>query len=180
MSAFEFVFSLFGLLLGFSLVEVLGGFARALKRRTRVPIGWLTPLLGMVVMLDLISFWSIAWSVRDAIPMRYLTLLVGFLITGVYYLAASIIFPEDAREGENLDAYYFEHRRQVLGAVIFCNAVSYAFVVPLLGAYPFGLRTLIIAGASLVLTLFAMISRSRIANIIVLAILIALYIVDAF
>jgi hypothetical protein len=33
MSAFEFVFSLFGLLLGFSLVEVLSGLVRTFKLR---------------------------------------------------------------------------------------------------------------------------------------------------
>ena len=37
MSAFEFVFSLFGLLLGFSLVEVLSGLVRTLKLRR--PLG---------------------------------------------------------------------------------------------------------------------------------------------
>lgn len=31
MSDFEFVFSLFGLMLGFSLAEVLGGFIRTIK-----------------------------------------------------------------------------------------------------------------------------------------------------
>lgn len=42
-SAFEFVFSLLGLLLGFSLIEVLGGLSKALKARKSVRIGWLTP-----------------------------------------------------------------------------------------------------------------------------------------
>ena len=57
--------------------------------------------------------------------------------------------------------------------------LSYAFVVPLLGTYPFGLKTLITAGVALVITLFAMISRSTRANIIVLATLIASYVIDA-
>lgn len=180
MTTFEFVFSLFGLLLGFSLVEVLGGFARALRRRKSVEIGWLTPLLGTVVMLDLISFWSIAWSVRDALPPRYLTLLVGFLITGIYYLAASIIFPDDAREGDNLDGYYFEHRREVLGAVIFCNLISYALAVPLLGAFPFGWGTLATLGVALALALAAMATRSKRLSAALLAALVATYGIDAF
>ncbi len=69
MSDFEFVFSLLGLLLGFSLVEVLGGLARLIEAQLRAVklgaagqaearfrAGWLTPLLGLFVMLDLISF----------------------------------------------------------------------------------------------------------------------------
>jgi hypothetical protein len=35
MSDFEFIFSLFGLLLGLSLAEVLGGLARAIEARLR-------------------------------------------------------------------------------------------------------------------------------------------------
>lgn len=47
MSNFEFVFSLFGLLLGFSLVEVLGKLAASVKARPKSRTGWLTPLLSL-------------------------------------------------------------------------------------------------------------------------------------
>ena len=60
MSNFEFVFSLFGLLLGLALAEVLGGLGTAIQSRRKVRIGWLTPLLGLVIALDLTSFWTIA------------------------------------------------------------------------------------------------------------------------
>lgn len=46
MSGFEFIFSLFGLLLGLALAEGLGGLSRALKTSHRVRIGWPTALLG--------------------------------------------------------------------------------------------------------------------------------------
>jgi hypothetical protein len=77
MSAFEFVFSLFGLLLGLSLAEVLGGLARVLKQRKEVQLGWLTPLLGLLVMLDLTSSWALAYAIRDAIPATFLALAMG-------------------------------------------------------------------------------------------------------
>ena len=64
MSNFEFVFSLFGLLLGLALAEVLGGFGTAIQSRKKVRIGWLTPLMALLVALDITSFWMIAWSVR--------------------------------------------------------------------------------------------------------------------
>ena len=75
MSQFEFIFTLYSLLLGLSLVELLSGLGRTVKARLHVDetvadafkIGWLTPLLGLFVMLDLLSFWSAAWSVRDMI-----------------------------------------------------------------------------------------------------------------
>ena len=48
MTNFEFTFSLFGLLLGLSLAELLGGFARSLQKRGKLKIGWLLPLLGLL------------------------------------------------------------------------------------------------------------------------------------
>ena len=69
MSDFEFVFILYSLLLGLSMVELLGGLGRALEvrfaaqaEREAFSIGWLTPLLAIFVMLDLLSFWSAAWT----------------------------------------------------------------------------------------------------------------------
>lgn len=95
MSQFEFVFSLFGLLLGLSLAEVLSGFGKAVKARRRLRIGWLTPLLGVLVMLDLTSFWTTAWAARDLLPVNYLTLMLLLAFTGLYYLVATLVFPED-------------------------------------------------------------------------------------
>ncbi|NYF31937.1 hypothetical protein [Sphingopyxis sp. JAI108] len=43
MSGFEFIFSLFGLILGLTLAEGLGGLAKALKASHKVRIGWRAP-----------------------------------------------------------------------------------------------------------------------------------------
>lgn len=126
MSNFEFVFSLFGLLLGLALAEVLSGLGNALEARRKVRIGWLTPLLGLVVALDLTSFWTISWSVRDAIPASYLSILFGFVLTGIYYLVARIVFPRDPAEWPDYDLYYFAHKRVVLGGVLLCNLLAIA------------------------------------------------------
>ena len=54
MSGFEFIFSLFGLMLGLSLAEGLGGLTRAIKRRGFGGIGWPTALLGLFVSCDVV------------------------------------------------------------------------------------------------------------------------------
>jgi hypothetical protein len=143
MSAFEFTFSLFGLLLGFSLVEVLSGFVRTVKLRKSVRIGWLTPLLGVFVMVDLISFWSLAWDVREMIPATFAVLLFGLLITGVYYFSASMVFPEKPEEWPDFDAWAARHRRQVLGGVFFANL---AVTVTLFARLPSAALTLATIG----------------------------------
>ena len=66
MTAFEFIFPLFGLLLGLSYAEMLAGLARALKSHRHIRIGWLTPLLGLLVLINLTMFWFGAWQFRSS------------------------------------------------------------------------------------------------------------------
>lgn len=121
MSNFEFVFSLFGLLLGLALAEVLGGFGAALQERRKLRIGWLTPLLGLVVACDLTSFWAWAWATRKFVEPGFLVLLGALLVTGVYYLAARLVFPHDRKEWPDYDVYYAAHRAWVIGGIMLCN-----------------------------------------------------------
>ena len=129
MSAFEFVFSLFGLLLGFSLVEVLSGLVRTVKLRDRVRIGWLTPLLGLFVLVDLTSFWNIAWRGREDIPANYAMLLLGLFVTGLYYFSASMVFPDKPEEWPDFDAWAARHKRQVMAGILACNLIVTAAIL---------------------------------------------------
>lgn len=176
MSNFEFVFSLFGLLLGLGLAEVLNGFGNAIQERRNVQIGWLTPLLGLLVALDLTSFWSFVWDVRETVPASYLALLVGLLIFGVYYLVARIVFPRDLAEWPDFDDYYFQHRRWVLGGVMLCNVAgslaSVALGAPL---FPNGF-SMVSLPLFFLLASAAMFARSWAANAALLSLLAAEYV----
>lgn len=128
MSPSELVFVVFGLLLGLALSEVLAGFSRALKvaRGPRpVRIGWLVPLLGLVVMLDLSTFWLLAWNMRDQVDANYPTLVGVLVVVGGYYLAATLIFPDTIEEWPDLDAWYLRQRRLVLGGLLGANVASW-------------------------------------------------------
>jgi hypothetical protein len=116
--AFNFAFSLFAIILGLSLAKVLEGFARALKRRRVVHLGWLTPMLAVFVMLDLTSFWESGWAARRFVTPQYGDLLIGLVMCSLYYIAASIIFPGEFGDRADFDEHYMEHRRQVLGAIL--------------------------------------------------------------
>lgn len=124
MTSFEFVFSLFGLMLGLSLVEVVTGFARTMAVRERVRIGWLTPLLGILVMIDLTSFWRAAWRARELIPADFAVLLAALAFTATYYFAAALVFPRQPERWKDLDGHYFRNRRMVLGIVLSANVLQ--------------------------------------------------------
>ena len=128
MSPFELVFAVYGLLLGLAIAEVLGGFSRALKlkRGSRaVRIGWLTPLLGMLVMLDLTSFWLLAWDAREQISANYVTLVGVLTMVGIYYLAATLIFPDEPEEWPDFDDWYDKQNRLVIGGLLAANVASW-------------------------------------------------------
>ncbi|KAA9010791.1 hypothetical protein [Sphingobium limneticum] len=126
MSAFDLVFAVFGLLLGLAIAEVLGGFARVLKlKRSAKPVrvGWLTPLLGLFVMLDLTSFWGTAYVMRDQMDASYLTLVVVLAIVGAYHLIASVIFPDEPEQWPDFDEWYDKQNRLVIGGLLALNIV---------------------------------------------------------
>jgi len=172
MSAFEFVFSLFGLLLGLSLAEVLGGLARVLKQRKEVQLGWLTPLLGLLVMLDLTSSWALAYAIRDAIPATFLALVIGLFCTGLYYLAATLVFPDDISKWPDLDDYYFRHKRQVLGGMLASRVLARAAQFALGTA---GWDYFPAFAAFVVLALAAMFAKGPRLNLAILAVFLSLY-----
>lgn len=178
MTRFEFIFSLFGLLLGFTVVEVLGGLAKALSAAHSRRIGFLTPLLAVFVLMDVASFWSGAWSARALIPASYGALLVILLIAGLYYVAASQIFPEKISETVALDSHYFKRRRLVLVIIWTCNLIAFSIAATLLRQ---GISTnaMVLIGAYTIFVAVALVSANKWANGFALAALIALYIGDA-
>ncbi|OYW21396.1 MULTISPECIES: hypothetical protein [unclassified Sphingomonas] len=176
MSGFEFVFSLFGLLLGLALAEGLGGLSRSIKAGHRVRIGWSTALLGIFVSCDVVTFWMYGWALRDRLPISWPVLFGGFVVTAIYYVSTSLIFPDDLSDWDDLDAHFDKHRRKVLGGIFICNVVLLATVIGL-GATSSGLdlRSSILTWSFFPVTLIAIITADRRIILACLAWLIALY-----
>jgi len=125
MSAFEFVFPLFALLVGLSMAEMLTGLANALKSKREVQIGWLTPLLGTLILINLAMFWQGSWEIRDSITADSSTLLLVLVVGGTYFLAASMVFPLPGANVHDLDQHFMEHRSVPLLAIAACNLVYF-------------------------------------------------------
>jgi hypothetical protein len=184
MDAFNFAFSLFAIVLGLSLVEVLKGFARALKRRRVVHLGWLTPLLAIFLMLDLTSFWEFGWGSRRFVTPQYGVLVIGLVMSGLYYLAASLVFPTEFGErrqemhGADFDEHYVEHRWQVLGAILICDFIEMAPVL-IMRASEIPARVWIENVLQFGALLTGILSRNKRANLAALTILIGVYVYSA-
>ena len=183
MTPFEFTFALFGLLLGLSIASLLGGLGRAIEARLRpgatLRIGWLTPLLGGFVLLDLLSFWQAAWVVRDVVDVSGHALLAVTLFASAYYLAACLIFPREPAEHAHFDAHFFRVRRIVLGVMLalLLWQIAWYGAVPELAGYLQRPLSLTLTAILVVLLLAAMFVRGQRACRLVMAALVARYLV---
>jgi len=194
MSGFEMVFALFGLLLGLAIAEVLAGFAQTWKARLRaevagtvpVRIGWLVPLLGLLVITDQTGFWLTAYAFRDSIPLTFASLLAVLAVIGTYYLLATFVFPDEPEAWPDFDAYYLRINRIVIGGMLAINGAAIAVALALEAAGqgiveaeargPVGDVALLLALPALTALFFV---KSKRANLILLLLLNGLVLVEA-
>lgn len=190
MSGFDFLFALFTLVLGLAITEVLSGFASAMKIHARarigraldIRIGWLTPLLAVLVVLNQLMFWDTAYQLRETLPYSYLSLLCVLIVVGSYYLFSVLVFPDHPEEWPDFDIYYDQHNRLILGGLFVINAVSTfvtSFWMPVpskemdnIVQSPLGIVLFVGVLATLVMMLALIFVRGRRANLILLSALI--------
>jgi hypothetical protein len=126
MSPFEFSFTFYGLVLGLSVVELVAGVGRLVHEGHRIRVGWLTPMLATFLALDVATFWSQAWSMNQNAPYSLALLILGLTSAGLFYIAATLVFPREIEEGEDLTAHYWRHRRLVLCLVAAANLLNFS------------------------------------------------------
>lgn len=190
MEGFDLVFAMFGLVLGLAVTEVLAGFARVIKMRRKAHVGWLTPLLGGFVLIDMTTFWNTVYAHRDHLHANLATLLVVLGFVGSYYLISTLIFPDDPEQWPDFDAYYDLHNRQVLGgvlgltiALIVVSAITSAAgltIRPDTAAGQHGWIAAIAGLGHIPLLVVLLIVKGRRLNIALLALQIALMLIAAF
>lgn len=179
MSAFEFFFSFYGLLLGFSVAVVATGLVLALQHRKTVKIGWLTPLLAAFVGLDIASFWDHAWVNFRHLPFSYGLLVAGLIIALIYFIAASLVFPLKVEDGDTLDDHFWANKKIVLLLLIVANIAGVAASIGANLAREGGTFVLAVYAVTMAiyigLTLPAALTRRRWVVAVTLGLQIALY-----
>ena len=184
MNAFEFVFALYSLILGLSLVELLTGLGRTLEfklardaEQRAFRIGWLTPLLAVFVILDLLSFWMFAWLVRDVVAADRFTILGEVVFASAYFLASRLVFPSEPENFVDLDTHYLRVHRVVFAMLIVMVVVQWLFVatVPALVGQMTSPLSIGLTGLLLALMIGAAATRNRKVGVVLLTLLIARY-----
>jgi hypothetical protein len=133
MSVFEYVFSLYSLLLGLALAHLLSGLARVVEARDKVRLGLPTGLLALQMMLTIAIFWEIAWRARDAVPDNSGALFASLIICGLLFFGAVLVIPSDVASYENLDGHFFKEKSTVLSCILSANLLAYGWRYLLMG-----------------------------------------------
>jgi hypothetical protein len=133
MSVFEYIFSLYSLLLGLALAHLLSGLAKIVEARGKVRLGWPTALLALLMMSSLTIFWEIAWRARDAVPDNSAALFASLIICSLLYFAAVLVLPSDTAQGVDLDEHFFSEKGKVLGCLLLANILAYGSRYALIG-----------------------------------------------
>ena len=193
MTGFEMVFELFGLLLGLAIAEVLAGFASTWKVRLRaeaagtepVRVGWLLPLLGLLVITDQTAFWLYAYTLREAIPLTFLSLLAVLAVIGAYYLLATFVFPDEPDAWPDFDDYYLRINRIVIGGMIAINVAlmgsaamleAGGFRIEAASRSPLGDAAFLLSAPTLIALWFV---KSKRANLVLLMLLNLMVLIEA-
>lgn len=138
MQASSTIFSLFGLLVGLGIAEILRGFAESCRTavgvgRVREPvrIGWLVPLLGALMIMDQTQYYITAYQMRDAVPFTYFSLLSVLAVVGTYFICSTFVFPDEPAHWPDFDDYYLRTKRIAAGGMLATNLALLGFGIAL-------------------------------------------------
>jgi hypothetical protein len=86
-----------------------------------VRIGWLVPMLGLLLLCDQTHFWVSAYGIRSQLAFNYWTMLTILAIIGGYYVLSTFVFPDDPADWPDFDEYYLTTNRIVIGGMFVVN-----------------------------------------------------------
>lgn len=121
MDQFEFFFAFFGLLLGLALAELLNGYANILREKVRPDWGLITPMLGLLIMVEIAATFIDAWGKLKDIDIDLIAFAVPGSIGVAYYVAAVMAVPRHVADWTSLDDYFYARRKWIVGLLIGAN-----------------------------------------------------------
>ena len=130
MSEFEFFMAFYGLLLGLGVAELFNGFTGLLRERRIVRAGVVTPLIGLLVIFEMLANFVDAWNRLQGLSITWPNLLLPTLIGVAYYAVAVLLVPRQPAEWPSLDAYFDARKRWIVGLLLAVNSLIIATTTP--------------------------------------------------
>lgn len=116
------------------------------------------------------------WLLPEVLPVSWPVMFGGFMVTAAAYVSASLIFPKDAADLEDIDSQFERNRALVIGVLLSCNLALLFAIIALVGLDdPFTFRRNIIIWSVFPIGLIAMFAKKRLLVLGALAYMIAMY-----
>lgn len=184
MDAIEVFYAFYGALLALAAGRLLAGAARLLAHRGTIRIGWMTPLLALLLVFDLAACATNGWRALGSADMSLRLVLDCMLAAGAYYMAASLIAPETLSDGLDLDVWYRQNKRYVVGGMLAGNVLGFEVMQIILNGLHETLTTRWTGFNALmnlvyyVLLIVLLLIRNRATDLVMLVVLNALYFIS--
>jgi len=130
MSNFELFMAFFGLLLGLAVAELMSGFANLARAKDRTKIGLITPVLGLLIFLSIMTSLLDAFRKLQDVPVSLVGFALPTLIGIAYFVAAVAAVPRDQNSWESLDDYFFARRTWTAGMLLAANVLTLGIELP--------------------------------------------------
>lgn len=118
----------YSLLLGLAVAELLMGFGNLLRARIQPKWGMLTPLLGLLFFLQIMTTFADAWMKLQDVDIDLRGIAVPALIGVAYFTGALLCAPRDIEDWPSLDDYFHARKRFTLGALLAANLLTITFM----------------------------------------------------
>jgi len=128
LSAFEYVFTFYSVMLGLAAANVATGFADMWRDRRAVEVGVCAPLLAVIVLVGTMNLWLRFWSNWSEVEVGPWQLITLVSLALPFVLISRAMFPGAGGE-PSLEAHYFRHRRVMLLALAATPGVSLVWYV---------------------------------------------------
>lgn len=122
-------------------------------------LGWLSIVLAVFVMVDVASYWTNIWEMRERLTVGYDTVLTSLFVAALYYFAASMVFPSDMEAWPDLDEWFWRNKHRVLLLVFTASAITMTGVFVFSIERPTALELAISQGGYFGLLLIAALAR---------------------
>ena len=132
MDKFGLFFAFYSLILGLAITEVLSGFAQFVRSHTLQKLGAQTGLLALYVFVAIAATWIDAFTALRSVDLNVESLWAPILTSTAFYLAAVLVFPSQAADLDNLDEYFFRHKRLVVGLLLAAELLVNFTFLPLI------------------------------------------------
>lgn len=118
MDRFEFFFTIYSLLLGLALAELMIGYANLLRSPGRPALGLLTPTLSVLIFIEILVTFLDAWMKLQRIQLNLFGLLAPTAIALGFFIAAVMAVPRNNTDWRTLDDYFHERKKWILGFLL--------------------------------------------------------------